>query len=141
MEWRIKAVEQSIAYTDEPNFRLRTDLTWWDLDLTVFGVSVVIGVGIFTLTASTAGNITGPVLSVSFLIAAVTSGRLSPARPVKTKKSRNGGCYYFRLPFTLWAHLDCKRLRWQKAVRPTVLRGCGALSTRNAAGIDNRSRG
>jgi basic amino acid/polyamine antiporter, APA family len=35
---------------------------------------VVIGVGIFTLTASTAGNITGPAISVSFLIAAITSG-------------------------------------------------------------------
>jgi APA family basic amino acid/polyamine antiporter len=65
-------VEQSIADTDEPETRLRKDLNWWDL--TVFGVSVVIGAGIFTITASTAGNITGPAISLSFVIAAVACG-------------------------------------------------------------------
>ena len=70
--WRTKSVEQSIADTDEPDTRLRKDLTWWDL--TVFGVSVVIGAGIFTITASTAGNITGPAISISFVIAAVACG-------------------------------------------------------------------
>ncbi|GAT01061.1 amino acid permease [Mycolicibacterium fortuitum] len=69
---RIKSVEQSIADTDEPSTRLRKDLTWWDL--TVFGVSVVIGAGIFTITASTAGNLTGPAISISFVIAAVACG-------------------------------------------------------------------
>ncbi len=69
---RTKSVEQSIADTDDPDTRLRKDLTWWDL--TVFGVSVVVGAGIFTVTASTAGNITGPAISVSFIIAAVTCG-------------------------------------------------------------------
>lgn len=69
---RTKSVEQSIRDTDEPSTRLRKDLTWWDL--TVFGVSVVVGAGIFTVTASTFGNITGPALSVSFVIAAVTCG-------------------------------------------------------------------
>lgn len=70
--WRTKSVEQSIADTDEPSTRLRKDLTW--RDLTVFGVSVVIGAGIFTITASTAGNLTGPAISISFLIAAVACG-------------------------------------------------------------------
>jgi basic amino acid/polyamine antiporter, APA family len=70
--WRTKSVEQSIADTDEAGTRLRKDLTWWDL--TVFGVSVVVGAGIFTVTASTAGNITGPAISVSFVIAAITCG-------------------------------------------------------------------
>ncbi|MDY7000037.1 MAG: amino acid permease, partial [Actinomycetota bacterium] len=70
--WRTKSVEQSIADTDEPSTKLRKDLTWWDL--TVFGVSVVIGAGIFTVTASTAGNITGPAISISFVIAAITCG-------------------------------------------------------------------
>ena len=60
MAWRTKSVEQSIADTDEPDTRLRKDLNWWDL--TVFGVSIVIGAGIFTITASTAGNITGKVM-------------------------------------------------------------------------------
>ena len=67
---RTKSVEQSILDTDEPSTRLRKDLTWWDL--TVFGVSVVVGAGIFTVTATTFGNITGPALSVSFIIAAIT---------------------------------------------------------------------
>ena len=70
--WRTKSVEQSIADTDEPDTRLRKDLTWWNL--TVFGVSVVIGAGIFTVTASTAGDVTGPAIWVSFLIAATTCG-------------------------------------------------------------------
>lgn len=69
---RTKSVEQSIADTDEPSTRLRKDLTWWDL--TVFGVSVVIGAGIFTITASTAGNLTGPAISIAFVIAAVACG-------------------------------------------------------------------
>lgn len=69
---RIKSVEQSIADTDEPSTRLRKDLTWWDL--TVFGVSVVIGAGIFTITASTAGNLTGPAISIAFVIAAIACG-------------------------------------------------------------------
>ncbi|KUI31153.1 amino acid permease [Mycobacterium sp. IS-1496] len=70
--WRTKSVEQSIADTDEPGTRLRKDLSWWDL--TVFGVSVVIGAGIFTITASTAGNLTGPAISISFVIAAIACG-------------------------------------------------------------------
>jgi APA family basic amino acid/polyamine antiporter len=72
MAWRTKSVEQSIADTDEPGTRLHKDLNWWDL--TVFGVSVVIGAGIFTITASTAGNITGPAIAVSFVIAAIACG-------------------------------------------------------------------
>src|ERR1700749_1056597 len=70
--WRTKSVEQSIADTDEPGSQLRRDLSWWHL--AVFGVSVVIGAGIFTVTASTAGDITGPAIWVSFLIAATTWG-------------------------------------------------------------------
>jgi APA family basic amino acid/polyamine antiporter len=67
--WRTKTVEQSIADTDEPGTRLRKDLNAWDL--TVFGVAVVIGAGIFTLTARTAGDLAGPSVSISFVIAAV----------------------------------------------------------------------
>jgi APA family basic amino acid/polyamine antiporter len=72
MGWRVKSVEQSIEDTDEPSTRLRKDLTWWDL--TIFGVAVVVGAGIFTVTASTAGELTGPAISVSFIIAAVACG-------------------------------------------------------------------
>jgi APA family basic amino acid/polyamine antiporter len=70
--WRTKSVEQSIADTDEPDTRLRKDLNWWDP--AVFGISIVIGAGIFTITASTAGNITGPAISISFVIAAIACG-------------------------------------------------------------------
>jgi APA family basic amino acid/polyamine antiporter len=67
--WRTKSVEQSIADTDEPETRLRKELTWWDL--VVFGVAVVIGAGIFTVTASTTGDIAGPAIWISFVIAAI----------------------------------------------------------------------
>ncbi|KIZ17545.1 amino acid permease [Streptomyces natalensis] len=69
---RTKSIEQSIADTDEPRTKLRKVLTAWDL--TVFGVAVVIGTGVFTLAASTAGNMAGPAVSVSFLLAAVPCG-------------------------------------------------------------------
>jgi basic amino acid/polyamine antiporter, APA family len=70
--WRTKSVDQSIRDTDEPGSRLRRDLSAWDL--TVFGVAVVIGAGIFTLTARTAGDLTGPSVSLAFVLAAVACG-------------------------------------------------------------------
>ncbi len=69
---RTKSVEQSMADTDEPGSQLTKSLTW--IDLTVFGVSVVIGAGIFTITASTAGDLAGPAISISFIMAAVACG-------------------------------------------------------------------
>ncbi|MFI9508810.1 amino acid permease [Nocardia sp. NPDC052566] len=70
--FRTKSIEQSIRDTDEPDSKLRKDLTAWDL--TVFGVAVVIGAGIFTLTARTAGNVAGPSVSLAFVFAAVACG-------------------------------------------------------------------
>ncbi|MFB9929551.1 amino acid permease [Amycolatopsis halotolerans] len=67
--WRTKSIEQSISDTDEPETKLRRNLSAWDL--TVFGVAVVIGAGIFTLTARTAGDFAGPSVSVAFVIAAI----------------------------------------------------------------------
>ncbi|GLZ38481.1 amino acid permease [Actinokineospora sp. NBRC 105648] len=67
--WRTKSVEQSIADTDDPDTKLRRNLSTWDL--VVFGVAVVIGAGIFTLTARTAGDFAGPSVSIAFVIAAV----------------------------------------------------------------------
>ncbi|WP_025352667.1 amino acid permease [Nocardia nova] len=69
---RTKSVEQSIRDTDEPDSKLRKDLTAWDL--TIFGVAVVVGAGIFTLTARTAGNVAGPSVSLAFVFAAVACG-------------------------------------------------------------------
>jgi len=67
--WRTKSIEQSIADTDEPGSKLRRNLSAWDL--TVFGVAVVIGAGIFTLTARTAGDFAGPSTSLAFVFAAI----------------------------------------------------------------------
>src|SRR4051812_35444994 len=67
--WRTKTVEQSISDTDEPGTKLRRNLSAWDL--TVFGVAVVIGAGIFTLTARTAGDYAGPSVSLAFVFAAI----------------------------------------------------------------------
>src|SRR5947199_76381 len=67
--WRTKTIEQSIADTDEPETKLRRNLGAWDL--TVFGVAVVIGAGIFTLTARTAGDYAGPSVSLAFVFAAI----------------------------------------------------------------------
>ncbi|GAA0976865.1 putative amino acid permease YhdG [Nocardioides aquaticus] len=70
--FRTKSVEQSIADTDDPETRLRKDLG--ALDLTVFGVGVVIGAGIFVLTGTVAATNSGPALALSFAIAAVACG-------------------------------------------------------------------
>lgn len=66
---RTKSIEQSIADTDEPEYQLKKSLS--ALDLTVFGVGVVIGAGIFTLTGRAAHNIAGPSIVVSFVVAAI----------------------------------------------------------------------
>src|SRR4051794_41467151 len=66
---RTKSVEQSVADTEEPEFRLKRSLS--ALDLTVFGIGVVIGAGIFTLTGRAAHEVAGPAIVVSFIVAAV----------------------------------------------------------------------
>ncbi|MBB4688538.1 amino acid permease [Amycolatopsis jiangsuensis] len=70
--WRTKSIEQSITDTDEPDTKLRRNLSAWDL--TVFGVAVVVGAGIFTLTARTAGDYAGPSVPVAFVMAAIACG-------------------------------------------------------------------
>lgn len=69
---RTKSVEQSRADTDEPDARLRKNLSTYDL--VMFGVAVCIGAGIFTMTARTAGNIAGPGVALSFVISAIACG-------------------------------------------------------------------
>jgi len=66
---RTKPVEQSIADTEEPGHKLRRQLS--ALDLTVFGVGVVIGTGIFVLTGEAAGVEAGPAVAVSFVVAGI----------------------------------------------------------------------
>lgn len=69
---RIKSVEQSIAEGDEPEYQLKKRLS--ALDLTVFGVGVVIGAGIFTVAGRAAKDIAGPAVILSFVVAAVCCG-------------------------------------------------------------------
>lgn len=65
--FRTKSVEQSIAETEEPEHRLKKNLG--ALDLTVFGVGVIIGAGIFVYTGLVAATHAGPAIALSFLIA------------------------------------------------------------------------
>lgn len=67
--FRTRSIEESIAETVEPEHALRKNLS--ALDLTVFGVGVVIGAGIFTLTGRVAASNAGPAVVFSFVIAAV----------------------------------------------------------------------
>jgi basic amino acid/polyamine antiporter, APA family len=69
---RTKSIERSIAQTEEPEHRLKKDLT--ALDLTVFGIGVTIGGGLFVLTGAAAASNAGPAISLSFVIAAVACG-------------------------------------------------------------------
>src|SRR3954454_8181384 len=65
--FRTKTVEQSIADTDDPDHSLRRELSV--VDLTVFGIGVVIGTGIFVLTGKAAGGQAGPAVAISFVVA------------------------------------------------------------------------
>ena len=66
---RTKSVEQSLADAEEPEFKLKRSLS--ALDLIVFGVGVVIGAGIFTLTGRAAHDVAGPGIVLSFVVAAI----------------------------------------------------------------------
>ena len=69
---RTKTIEQSIAETDEEGFQLKKRLS--ALDLTVFGIGVIIGAGIFTVTGKAAAQYAGPAIVISFIIGAVCCG-------------------------------------------------------------------
>jgi basic amino acid/polyamine antiporter, APA family len=69
---RTKPVEQSIGDTEIEEHRLRKDLS--ALDLTVLGVGVTIGTGIFVLTGVAAATKAGPAIALSFVVAAVACG-------------------------------------------------------------------
>ena len=70
--FRTKSVEQSIRDTDEPEYQLKKRLT--ALDLTVFGIGVIIGAGIFTVTGRAALVYAGPAIVLSFVLGAVCCG-------------------------------------------------------------------
>jgi APA family basic amino acid/polyamine antiporter len=66
---RVKPVEQSIRDTEDPEFALKKSLS--ALDLTVFGVGVIIGTGIFVLTGAVAKDNAGPATALAFVVAGV----------------------------------------------------------------------
>ena len=66
---RTKTIEASMAAAEEPDHHLKRRLT--ALDLVVFGVGVVIGAGIFTVTGRAAQQYAGPAVILSFILAAV----------------------------------------------------------------------
>src|SRR4051812_3749203 len=66
---RTKTVEQSIADTEEGEHQLRKSLG--PVQLTVFGVGVIIGTGIFVLTGEAAGAKAGPAIALSFVFSGI----------------------------------------------------------------------
>ncbi|TPQ23445.1 amino acid permease [Streptomyces sporangiiformans] len=70
--FRTKSVEQSVRDTQEPEHALKKSLS--ALDLTVFGVGVIIGTGIFVLTGQVAKDVAGPATAIAFAVAGVVCG-------------------------------------------------------------------
>ena len=66
---RTKSIEQSIEDTQDPEHQLKKDLS--ALDLTVFGIGVIIGTGIFVLTGAAAKESAGPAVALSFVAAGI----------------------------------------------------------------------
>lgn len=67
--FRTKTIEQSIQDTEEPERTLTRSLS--ALDLTVFGIGVVIGTGIFVLTGAVAKDTAGPAVAIAFAVSGV----------------------------------------------------------------------
>jgi basic amino acid/polyamine antiporter, APA family len=122
--FRTKSVEQSIAETDEPEHRLKKNLG--ALDLTVFGVGVIIGAGIFVLTGTVAASNAGPGVALSFVIAGVACGlaALCYAEFASTVPVA-GSAYTFS--YATLGELVAWIIGWDLALEFTI--GAAALST------------
>jgi basic amino acid/polyamine antiporter, APA family len=70
--FRTKSIEATMAAADEADHHLKRRLS--ALDLTVFGIGVIIGAGIFTLTGRAARDYAGPSIALSFVIGAIVCG-------------------------------------------------------------------
>src|SRR5437763_6540313 len=66
---RTKSVEQSLQDTEAPGRSLRRALG--PVQLTVIGIGVIIGTGIFVLTGEAAGTLAGPSIALSFVTSAI----------------------------------------------------------------------
>ncbi|ANY07587.1 amino acid permease [Pseudonocardia sp. HH130630-07] len=67
--FRTKSVEQAIRDTEEPEFQLKKALG--PVQLTIMGIGVLIGTGVFVLAGEAAALYSGPAVSLSFLISGV----------------------------------------------------------------------
>jgi len=67
--FRTKSVEASIKHTEDSEHRLHKRLG--PVDLTVFGIGVIIGAGIFTVTGRAAAEYAGPSIVLSFVLGAI----------------------------------------------------------------------
>ncbi len=122
--FRTKPVEQSIAETDEPEHRLKKELTV--LDLLIFGVGVIIGAGIFVVTGTVAKTNAGPAITISFAIAglacalaALCYAEFASTLPVA------GSAYTFS--YATFGELIAWIIGWDLALEFTI--GAAALST------------
>ena len=66
---RTKSIEQSIRDTEDPEFQLRKALG--PLDLTLFGIGVIIGTGLFVLTGEAAAGYAGPAVALSYVVGGI----------------------------------------------------------------------
>jgi APA family basic amino acid/polyamine antiporter len=66
---RTKSIEQSIRDTEEPEFQLRKALG--PVDLTLFGIGVIIGTGLFVLTGEAAAGYAGPAVALSYVVGGI----------------------------------------------------------------------
>src|SRR5947209_11209289 len=66
---RTKPIEESVRDTEDPAHGLRRALG--PVQLTVLGIGVIIGTGIFVLTGEAAGTIAGPAITISFGVSAI----------------------------------------------------------------------
>lgn len=67
--FRTKSVEQAIRDTEEPEFQLKKALG--PVQLTIMGIGVLIGTGVFVLAGEAAALYSGPAVSLSFLISGI----------------------------------------------------------------------
>src|SRR5215208_4077606 len=97
---RTKSIEQSIRDTEDPEFELRKALG--PLDLTLFGIGVIIGTGLFVLTGEAAAGYAGPAVALSYVV----GGIVCALRPSATRSSP---------PPYLWpaAHTPSPMLHWE----------------------------
>ena len=121
---RTKSVEQSIRDTDEPDHKLKKDLS--ALDLVIFGVGVIIGAGIFVLTGTAAATNAGPAVAVSFVIAGFACGlaALCYAEFASTVPVA-GSAYTFS--YATFGELIAWIIGWDLALEFTI--GSAALAT------------